>query len=145
MADPNNFLSPDEERDVVEAIRQAEKETSGEIRVHIERTSEKEAYERAKEVFNLLKMDATELKNGVLIYLAVDNRTFAICGDKGIDDVVEADFWKSTKDLMATHFRNGDYKIGLIAGIKMAGEQLQRYFPCMDDDRNELDNEISNG
>lgn len=145
MADPNNFLSPDEERDVVEAIRQAEKETSGEIRVHIERTSEKEAYERAKEVFNLLKMDATALKNGVLIYLAVDNRTFAICGDKGIDDVVEADFWKSTKDLMATHFRNGDYKIGLIAGIKMAGEQLQRYFPCMDDDRNELDNEISNG
>ena len=113
--------------------------------MHIERTSEKEAYERAKEVFNLLKMDATALKNGVLIYLAVDNRTFAICGDKGIDDVVEADFWKSTKDLMATHFRNGDYKIGLIAGIKMAGEQLQRYFPCMDDDRNELDNEISNG
>ncbi|RZJ35938.1 MAG: TPM domain-containing protein [Flavobacterium sp.] len=145
MADPTNFLSPDEEREVVEAIRLAEKETSGEIRVHIERSSEKDAFDRAKEVFHLLKMDTTALKNGVLIYLAVDNRTFAICGDKGIDDVVEADFWKSTKDLMATHFRNGDFKIGLMAGIKMAGEQLQQYFPSLEDDRDELDNEISNG
>jgi len=145
MSKVDNFLSPLEEADVVEAIRLAEKETSGEIRVHIERKCPAEPFERAKEVFHLLNMDATNLKNGVLIYVAVDDHAFVVCGDKGIDDVVGADFWNTTKDIMASHFKNGDFKQGLTAGIKMAGEQLEKYFPCAHDDSDELDNEISNG
>ncbi|HEX9979712.1 MAG TPA: TPM domain-containing protein [Flavobacterium sp.] len=145
MSKVENFLSVEDEQEIVEAIRRAEKETSGEIRVHIERKSTGDSFERAKEVFHMLKMDATELKNGVLIYLAVDDRAFVICGDKGIDDVVSDDFWDSTKDVMAAQFRNGNFKQGLIDGIKRAGEQLQKHFPCADDDRDELANEISNG
>jgi uncharacterized membrane protein len=145
MSKVENFLSKDDEAEIVAAIRQAEKETSGEIRVHIERTTTTEPFERAKEVFSLLKMDATKLKNGVLFYLAVEDKAFVVCGDKGIDDVVGEDFWNTTKDVMATFFKNGDFKQGLVAGIKMAGEQLQQYFPCEDDDSDELDNEISNG
>lgn len=145
MSKPGNFLSTDEEAEIVSAIRLAEKETSGEIRIHIERKCPGEPFERAKEVFHLLNMDATQLKNGVLIYLAVDDHAFVVCGDKGIDDVVGHDFWNTTKDIMASYFKSKDFKQGLIAGIKMAGEQLQKFFPCAEDDRNELDNEISNG
>src|SRR6476469_6798747 len=145
MAKVDNFLSKEEESEIVSAIRMAEKETSGEIRVHIERTSAIAHFDRAKEVFSLLKMDSTKLKNGVLIYLAVDDKAFVICGDKGIDEVVGHDFWNTTKEIMASYFKNGDFKQGLIAGIHMAGEQLQRFFPCADDDVDELDNEISNG
>ena len=90
-------------------------------------------------------MDETALKNGVLIYLAVDDRSFVICGDKGINDIVGADFWNCTKDIMADQFRIGNFKQGLIDGVKRAGEQLQRYFPCAADDKDELTNEISNG
>ncbi len=145
MSKVENFLTVAEEAEVVEAIRLAEKETSGEIRVHIEKTTSGDAFGRATEVFHLLKMDQTKLKNGVLIYLAVEDKTFAICGDKGIDDVVADDFWNTTKDVMAARFRDGNFKQGLIDGIKMAGSQLQRYFPCEDDDQDELSNEISNG
>jgi len=145
MSKIENFLTAAEEQEVVEAIRMAEKETSGEIRVHIEKKSELPAFDRAKEVFHLLKMDETNLKNGVLIYLAVDNHQFVICGDKGIDDVVSDDFWDCTKDAMMTHFKNGHFKQGLIDGIKRAGDQLQKHFPCAEDDKDELTNEISNG
>lgn len=145
MAKVENFLTADEEAEIVEAIRLAEKETSGEIRVHIEKTSNGDAFERAKEVFHLLKMDETKLKNGVLIYLAVDDKSFVICGDKGIDDAVSDNFWDTTKDAMAAQFKNGHFKQGLIDGIRKAGTELQHYFPCEDDDKDELSNEISNG
>ena len=145
MSKVDNFLSKDDETEIVAAIRMAEKETSGEIRIHIERKCPGESFERAKAVFHLLKMDETNLKNGVLIYLAADDHEFVICGDKGIDDVVGHDFWNTTKDIMASFFREGKFKEGLIAGIKMAGEQLQLFFPCKHDDQDELDNEISNG
>jgi uncharacterized membrane protein len=102
-------------------------------------------YERAMEVFHQLKMDETELKNGVLIYLAVEDRHFVICGDKGINDLVADDFWNTTKEIMKNHFKNGNFKQGLIDGILMAGEQLQKYFPWQQGDTNELSNEISKG
>lgn len=145
MSKVENFLTAGEEAEIVEAIRLAEKETSGEIRVHIEKTSNGDAFERAKEVFHLLKMDETRLKNGVLIYLAVDDKSFVICGDKGIDDAVAYNFWDTTKDAMAAQFKNGNFKQGLIDGIRKAGAELQHYFPCEDDDKDELSNEISNG
>jgi len=145
MSKVEDFLTREDEQEIVEAIRAAEKNTSGEIRVHIEKTTKMEAYDRAMEVFHELNMDETELKNGVLIYLAVEDRHFVICGDKGIDDVVQDDFWNCTRDIMAAEFKKGDFKQGLIDGIRRAGEQLQKYFPFTDDDKNELSNEISKG
>jgi uncharacterized membrane protein len=145
MSKVEEFLTKAEEQEIVEAIRVAEKKTSGEIRVHLEKTTSMDAFDRAMEVFHELKMDETELKNGVLIYLAVKDKTFVICGDKGINDVVTSDFWDCTKDIMVAHFKNGNYKQGLIDGILRAGEQLSNYFPWEHDDTNELSNEISKG
>jgi len=143
MTEVSDLLSPDAELEVIEAIRLAEKETSGEIRVHIEKHTNADHFKRATEVFHELGMDKTELKNGVLIYLAVDDRHFVILGDKGIDAVVEDDFWDCTKDVMQTHFKNGDFKNGLVEGIARAGERLRQFFPWQAGDTDELSNEIS--
>ena len=145
MSKVEDFLTKEEEQEIVEAIRIAEKKTSGEIRVHIERTTSLDAYDRAMEVFHDLKMDETQLQNGVLIYLAVDDHNFVICGDKGINDVVEADFWNCTRDVMVAQFKQNQFKQGLVDGILRAGEQLKKYFPWKDGDSNELSNEISKG
>jgi len=145
MSQLENFLTDEEEREVVESIRKAEKETSGEIRVHLEKQCEGDPLQRAKAVFEMLDMHKTRLKNGVLIYVAVNDKVFAICGDKGIDDVVADNFWDSTKEAMGAQFREGRFAQGLIAGISRAGSELQRYFPCEDDDTDELSNEISRG
>jgi uncharacterized membrane protein len=139
------FLTANEEQDIVEAIRLAELNTSGEIRVHIENTSKGDVHARALELFYTLKMDNTKLQNGVLIYLAVEDRTFAIYGDKGINNVVGNTFWDSTKNAMQSHFKQGNFKQGLIEGILKSGEQLKKYFPYSDLDTNELTNEISKG
>ena len=145
MSKVEDFLTKEEERDIVEAICMAEKETSGEIRVHIEKTTSIDAFDRALEVFHLLEMDKTELKNGVLIYVAVKDKTFVICGDQGINEVVSNDFWDSTKEIMVSHFKKGDFKQGLIEGISKAGNELKLYFPYQQGDTNELSNEISKG
>jgi len=143
MSKVEDFLTTAEEQEIVEAIRVAEMETSGEIRVHIEKTTSGDAFDRALEVFHLLKMDNTKLQNGVLIYLAVEDKNFVICGDKGINDVVSNDFWDCTKEAMAAQFKQGNFKQGLIDGIKSAGDQLQQYFPWEAGDSDELSNEIS--
>lgn len=145
MSKLENFLSQEEEQDIIEAIRTAEKNTSGEIRVHIERTSEKEITERTLELFHVLKMDNTKLQNGVLIYVAIDDHQFSIYGDKGINDIVGNDFWNSTKDVMVSHFKSGNYKQGIIEGVLKSGEQLKKYFPWEADDINELPDSISKG
>lgn len=145
MSKVEDFLTQEEEQEIVEAIRMAEKNTSGEIRVHLEKTTKLDPFDRALQVFNELKMNETQLKNGVLIYLAIKDKTFVICGDEGINDIVQNNFWDSTKDIMVTHFKNGDFKQGLIDGILRAGEELKKHFPWSEDDTNELSNEISKG
>ena len=145
MSKVEDFLTASEEQEVVGAILEAEKNTSGEIRVHIEAHTRKEHYERAKEVFHILKMDNTKQENGVLIYVAVNDKKFVICGDKGIDAVVPKDFWQSTRNSIQTHFEKGEFKEGLVAGVIKAGEELNSHFPWQSDDTNELSNEISKG
>lgn len=145
MSNIEAFLSASEEQEIVEAIKVAELNTSGEIRIHIEKTSHGDATNRALELFHSLKMDNTKLQNAVLIYVAVADKTFVIYGDKGINDVVPNDFWDSTKDVIQSHFKLGNFKQGLIDGILKSGEQLKRYFPYSDLDTNELSNEISKG
>ena len=137
------FLSAGEERDIVEAIRLAELNTSGEIKVHIEKTSNGDATNRALEVFHTLKMDNTKLQNAVLIYVAIEDKNFVIYGDTGINKVVPNNFWDSTKDIMQSHFKSGNFKQGLVEGIQKSGEQLKTYFPYSNLDTNELSNDIS--
>ena len=143
MSKTEDFLTSQQETEVVEAIRIAEENTSGEIRVHIEEKSEKPPIERATEVFNTLKMYETEARNGVLFYINVSNHTFAIIGDEGINKVVPPDFWECTKDIVIENFKNQKYSKGLVEGIQRAGEQLKRFFPFQSNDTNELSNEIS--
>lgn len=145
MSKTEDFLTPEEEQQVVAAIRTAEKNTSGEIRVHLEKTSKIDTYERALEVFHMLKMDNTKLQNGVLIYVAVEDKTFVIFGDEGINNVVEDDFWESTKNIMQGHFKRGHFKQGLVDGILKAGKQLEAHFPWQSDDKNEISDDISIG
>jgi uncharacterized membrane protein len=145
MSKVEDFLTKEEEQEIVEAIRVAEKNTSGEIRIHIEKTTSKAPFDRALEVFHELKMNETQLQNGVLIYLAVADKKFVICGDKGINDVVSEDFWDTTKEVMAAQFKTGNFKQGLIDGITKAGHQLSTNFPWKENDTNELSNEISKG
>lgn len=145
MSNIQDFLTVKEEQEIIEAIRLAEANTSGEIRVHIEKTSKNDPFNRAMEVFHYLKMDLTKLQNGVLIYVAVDDRNFVIYGDKGINDVVPKDFWDSTKDIIQSHFKSGNYKQGLVEGIERAGKELANHFPWKHNDDNELTNDISKG
>jgi uncharacterized membrane protein len=140
------LFSETEQKSVIEAIRTAELATSGEIRVHIEQNcSENDVLERAKQVFAELGMHRTELKNGVLFYLAVKDRKFAVLGDQGIDERVPADFWNRIRDLMRGHFANREFAEGLRKGIEQAGQQLKMYFPYQDNDTNELSDDISFG
>lgn len=145
MSKVEDFLTIKEEQEIVEAILKAEKNTSGEIRVHIEAHTRKDHYKRAQEVFHLLKMDNTKQENGVLIYVAVNDRKFVICGDKGIDKVVPENFWQTTKDTIQDYFAKGAYKDGIVAGVLKAGTELNSHFPWQSDDTNELSNEISKG
>ena len=145
MSKVEDFLSKVEEDEIIEAIRIAELNTSGEIRVHIEKTSKKDAFDRALEVFHYLKMDNTKEQNGVLIYVAVEDKTFVIYGDKGINDVVPKDFWDSTKNIMQSHFKSSNFKQGLVDGILKAGKELEKHFPWEKGDVNELSDEISKG
>jgi uncharacterized membrane protein len=143
MSKVEDFLSAAEESEVVEAIRLAEKNTSGEIRVHLEKSTSIAIFDRAVEVFHLLKMDNTKDKNGVLIYVAVKDKKFVIYGDQGIHEKVSDNFWDTTKDIILENFKKGNNKKALVEGIKMAGEQLKKHFPYLENDSNELSDEIS--
>ena len=146
MSKVEDFLSKKDEEEIIEAIRKAESHTSGEVRVHLEKTTgEKDIFDSAMEVFHMLKMDNTKHDNGVLIYVAVEDHNFVIYGDKGINDVVPDDFWESTKDAIVEKFKKGEFKQGLVNGILTAGQQLKKHFPWSEDTRDELSNEISKG
>ena len=140
---PDKFLTAEQQETVVSAVRLAEKGTSGEIRVHIDGTCSGDPVKRAEEVFFKLGMHKTELRNGVLIYLACNSKVFAVIGDKGINDVVPKNFWNDIVQSMSEHFREGDFTGGLSQAVLMVGEKLKSYFPYQEDDINELPDEIS--
>lgn len=143
MSKVEDFLTKAEEQEIVAAIGLAEKNTSGEIRIHIEKETSVAAIDRAMEIFRNLNMENTQERNGVIIYVAVKSHQFAIYGDQGINEKVSDDFWNCTKDIMAEHFKLGNFKQGLIEAILNAGEQLKKHFPYEDADTDELSNEIS--
>ncbi len=132
-----------QQKAIVDSIKAAELNTSGEVQVHIENTCKKEVMDRATEVFASLNMHKTKLRNGVLFYLAVKDKKFAILGDAGINAAVSADFWESIKNYMQGEFRQGKFTEGLCEGIRRAGDQLRNHFPYQSDDVNELPDDIS--
>ncbi len=143
MSNAITILNREEDQRVVEAIRQAERNTSGEIKVHIENRCKGDVEQRSLFIFDKLKLNETQLRNGVLIYLAIKDHKFAILGDKGINDVVEDSFWNDVKDLMLSHFKEGRFAEGLEQGIMRCGEKLKAYFPYQSDDINEIPDNIS--
>jgi uncharacterized membrane protein len=141
-----NFFNEQQRKAIVAAIAEAEAMTSGEIRLHVEAKCKNEnVLARAAEIFFQLKMNETKDANGVLIYLAHEDKKFAIIGDKGIDAVVPANFWDGTKEVMSLHFHKGEFYEGLVFAIQETGSHLKQYFPLEKDDKNELSNEISEG
>lgn len=134
-----------EEQMIEHAIALAEKETSGEIRVHVDNRCKENVLDRAVYVFKQLDMHQTELRNGVLIYVAIQDHKLAIIGDQGINKMVQNDFWEKAKDLMIENFKKGYYTEGICKAIEQAGNQLKSYFPYQDDDVNELPNQVSFG
>ncbi len=143
---PLNFLSDSQKADITKAIQAAERNSSGEIRVHIEKICPtNNVLDRASQVFIELGMGNTTQLNGVLFYLSTDDRKFAVLGDKGIDKVVPENFWETTKNLLKTNFSQGLFAEGLAQGIHSAGEQLKHFFPYQSDDVNELPDDISFG
>lgn len=140
-----NFFSETERLAIMGAIAAAEKNTSGEIRVHIENSFKGDVLDQASYIFKQLSMHRTEQRNGVLIYLALKNKQFAVIGDTGINLKVPEGFWDGVKDLMAGHFREGRFSEGLVSGINLAGVMLKEHFPYQREDQNELSDEISFG
>jgi uncharacterized membrane protein len=145
MIKAENFFTSEEKEKITLAIQDAEKDTSGEIRVHIENTCKGDVLDRTAFIFGKLKMHKTASRNGVLFYLAVRDQKFSIIGDAGINAVTPDDFWEEIKESMLASFRKGEFADGLITGIHMAGKALKKYFPYMEDDINELSDEISFG
>jgi uncharacterized membrane protein len=139
------FFTEQDQEAIKNAIVQAEKGTSGEIRVHIEDTFSGDVLDQAAYIFKKLKMHETEQRNGVLFYLAIRNRKFAIIGDAGINAKVPEGFWDLIKETMAANFSQNRFAEGLTEGIKLAGEKLIEHFPYLQNDTNELSDEISFG
>jgi uncharacterized membrane protein len=140
-----NFFNAEQQDDILKAVKQAELNTSGEIRVHIENKCEGNVLSRSAYIFKKLGMTKTEQRNGVLFYLAVEHRKFAVLGDKGIDAVVPENFWDDVKTLMLNNFKEGHFTEGLTSGIELAGELLKKHFPHQKDDKNELPDDVSFG
>jgi uncharacterized membrane protein YgcG len=143
MVKASSFFTEEQKVKIMASIKEAEEASSGEIRVHIETSFNGDVLDRAAWVFKKLGMHKTELRNGVLFYLAVETRKFAVIGDAGINSKVHEDFWNSTKDIMLKNFKEGKFTEGLSEGILLAGEQLKTHFPHQKDDVNELTDEIS--
>ena len=137
------FFTPLQLDDIKHSILNAELDTSGEIRVHLENTCSGDVLDRAAYVFHKLGMDDTELRNGVLFYVAVKNRRFAIIGDTGINAVVEKDYWERLKARMGNFFREEKFTEGLEDAIYDVGQKLKLHFPYKKEDINELSDEIS--
>ena len=142
---PEKFFDPTQKVDILTAIHEAELNTSGEIRVHIENELKGDVLDRASYIFQKLNIHRTKARNGVLFYLAIKSKKFAILGDAGINEKVSESFWESIKKIMSDNFKRDNFTEGLSSGIILTGEQLKKHFPYMSDDVNELNDEISFG
>ncbi len=138
-----DFLSKEEQAQVVASIKEAELNTSGEIRIHLDEECSTDPMECAVSVFKYLKMEETEQRNAVLIYVACESSVFSIIGDEGINNVVPENFWSDVSLIMGQNFSKGSFANGLCEAVKLVGIKLKEYFPYQSDDINEQPDEIS--
>jgi len=136
-------FNDEEQQRIRAAIEEAERHTSGQLRVCIEKTCSEDVLDRAAKYFHQLDMHRTKLRNGVLIYVAIVDRKFAIIGDAGINKVVPTNFWDDVKDDMLQHFKTGNVVEGIVTGLEIAGEHLQKYFPHEQGDSNQLPDDVA--
>ena len=127
---------------IVEAIRQAELLTSGEIRVYIAKNCKEDALEKASKVFQKLKMHNTALRNAVLILVCPADHKAAILGDKGINNLIEDDFWDSTLRELISFCSKDLITEGICKSVVKVGNLIKQKYPYQAGDINELDNEI---
>ena len=142
---PDKYFTEKQKSDMIAAIQDAEKDTSGEIRIHIENHSRKSSLDRAAQVFAELEMHKTALRNGVLIYVALQDHSLAILGDIGINQKVPSDFWNNVKEQLVQSFKAGQISEGICQAVRTVGKQLKTLFPYQSDDVNELSDDISFG
>jgi uncharacterized membrane protein len=140
---PKKFFSPVEQEKIVREIIWAEEKTSGEIRVHLDRHAGKDILQKAQSIFFRLGMEKTRHRNGVLIYLATDQRKFAILGDEGIHRVLPEGAWEGIKNAMQKHFHEGQFCEGICLAIRQVGEKLHTHFPAEEGPHDELPNEVT--
>ena len=138
------FLTPEEKNQILDAIKKAERRTSGEVRLFIESKCRfVDPVDRAQELFLQMKMDQTKDRNATLIYVAVKDHQAAIIGDKGIHEKVGSKYWEEEIKKMLMHFKHHHLAQGLCEVINDIGEALHTYFPYdRDTDKNELPDEI---
>ena len=139
------FFQKEGERLVIEAIQVTEKQTSGEVRVHVQEHCRGDILVDAARVFRALKMDKTAERNGVLIYIVPERHEFAVIGDKGINEKVPENYWDDVRNIMQQHFRNQDFTEGTVQAVRLVGEKLKEHFPFKEGDKNELPDDISYG
>lgn len=138
------FFSPDENEQIVQSIREAEVQTSGEIRVFVEsRCKYVDALDRAEEIFSKLKMEKTRLRNGVLFYIAIKDKQFAVFADSGIHTATGKKYWEQVVKEVTSHFSKENIVVGIVTCIIKIGQALKTYFPYDKEiDKNELPDEI---
>lgn len=141
----DRHLTKQERKEIVNAISEAERMTSGEIRVHLQKKCKQDALQEAKIIFHRLKMHKTKHRNGVLIFIALESRRFAILGDSAIHGHVGDSFWNESRDKIASYLSKGQIKEGIIAGVMSIGDKLKAHFPVEVKDKNELSNELTEG
>ncbi len=137
------FFNEEEETLIIDSIRSAERNTSGEIRVHLEDKCKGDIMKKAIKTFKRLGMEKTKDRNGVLLFLAPERKEFVILGDEGINNIVGQHFWEEERDLMLSYFREEKFAEGIAAAIEQIGEKLRAHFPYQSDDQNELPDDIS--
>jgi len=140
-----HFISDNDEQRILQAIAEAEQNTSGEIRIHLQRNKKGDIMQNAIQTFKKLGMHKTALRNGILFYIDIDRKEFAVVGDEGIHRKVAPGFWQTLAETLRHHFSHGQYTEGIIAAILQAGEALKQYFPYRPGDINELPDDISFG
>lgn len=140
---PIFFFSKKEKKQILAAIREAERNTSGEIRVHLEYKTHGPVYGHAQKVFQRIGMTKTSQRNGVLIFLATRDKKFAVLGDVGINEKVPEGFWNDVVQIMTEHFKQNKFAEGISEAALRIGEKLKAYFPYQPNDKNELSDGVS--
>ena len=143
IAYPAFFFSKKEKKQILAAVLEAEKNTSGEIRVHLEYKTRGPVYGHAQKVFQRIGMTKTDQRNGVLIFLITHDKKFAVLGDVGINEKVPEGFWNDVVQIMQGYFRQNKFAEGISEAVLRVGEKLKAHFPYQTNDKNELPDGIS--